>query len=44
MVILNCNNYTSQHYCFCVFDQRNAVLVSIRDVFQAHMAYTEIKI
>ena len=28
--ILNCNNI-SQYYCFCIFKQINAVLVSRRD-------------
>ncbi len=32
-VILNCNNI-SQYYCFyCIFDQINVALVSIRDFF-----------
>ncbi len=35
-VILNCNNI-SQNYCFyCIFDQINADLVSISDLFQKH--------
>ncbi len=35
MIILNCNNI-SQYYCFyCIFDQINAAVVSIRD-FQKH--------
>jgi len=29
--------FTSQYYCFyCIFDQMNAALVSIRDFFQKH--------
>ncbi len=33
IVILNCNSI-SQYYCFyCIFDQINAALVTIRDFF-----------
>jgi len=35
-VILNCNHF-SQYYCFyCMFDQINAALASVRYFFQKH--------
>ncbi len=34
--ILNCNNNLQYNYFYCIFDQINTDLVSIRDVFQKH--------
>ena len=34
--ILNCNNILQYYSFFCIFNQTNAGLMSIRDFFQKH--------
>ncbi len=38
-VILNCNNILQYYVSYCIFDQINAALFIIRDLFQKHKKY-----
>ncbi len=36
-MILNCNNISQYYSFYCIFDQINAALVCIRNLFQKHL-------